>query len=278
MQMASKNEVSTKKPQSFSVALTEKLDSVQKALPKDFNQTLFVQNALAVVNSDPDIIKKYGQGQVLSCLTQGAYLNLNFMQKECYLVAYNGALQFQSSYTGMIKLCKKYSIRKVKDIYAKVVRDGDFFEEVISNGHPSINFKPKAFNKGEVLGVFAVCLFEDGGMSYDVMDMDEINKTKSASPSAKSSYSPWNRYFLEMAKKSCIKRLCKTIELEFESTEQTSAYRTDYEDIETDPQKVVENEIEEEANQTEFVVDADVIEVEEAEPEQMELTDEGLPF
>ena len=44
--MSTKNEVATQK--TFSVALTEKLDSVSEALPKDFNKARFVQNALAL--------------------------------------------------------------------------------------------------------------------------------------------------------------------------------------------------------------------------------------
>ena len=41
----------------FTVALTEKLDVVQEALPKDFNKTRFVQNALALVNENTNLLK-----------------------------------------------------------------------------------------------------------------------------------------------------------------------------------------------------------------------------
>ena len=59
---------------------------------------------------------------------------------------------------GEIKLCKRYSSNPIQDIYAKVVREGDKFEEVIENGKQYVNFRPKTFSNGEIIGAFAVVL------------------------------------------------------------------------------------------------------------------------
>ena len=83
--MAENTQVAEKKPQSFSMALTEKLNSVADALPQDFNKARFVQNALALVNENPNIAK-YGQAKIMAGLMKGAYLGLDFYSKECYLV------------------------------------------------------------------------------------------------------------------------------------------------------------------------------------------------
>ena len=146
---------------SFGQQLTDKLIDVEQALPKDFNKTRFVQNCLAVLNEKPELAK-INKAQLQLGLLKGAYLGLDFMNKECYLIAYGNGVQFQTDYKGEIKFTKRYSIRPIKDIYAKVVRDGDEFEEKIIDGQASINFKPKSFNNGEILGAFAVCLFQDG--------------------------------------------------------------------------------------------------------------------
>ena len=45
--------------QTFSLALTERLDGVEQALPKDFNKTRFVQNAIALINDNSNINIKY---------------------------------------------------------------------------------------------------------------------------------------------------------------------------------------------------------------------------
>ena len=244
--MAAKNEVATQK--TFSVALTEKLDSVSEALPKDFNKARFVQNALARVNDNRNIAK-YGQAKIMTGLLKGAYLGLDFYSKECYLVPYGEQLNYQTDYRGAKKLAKKYSIRPIKDIYAKLVRDGDEFEEVIVNGEQGINFKPKPFNDGKIIGAFAVCLFEDGGMQYDTMSLSDLENTRKQS---KASNSPaWKNFTGEMYKKTVLHRLCKHIELDFENPTQRNAFMSDME-IETDTEKIVEAEIANNANQIEF--------------------------
>ncbi len=55
-------------------------------------------------------------------------------------------MEFQTDYKGERKLMKQYSVRPIKDIYAKVVREGDEFEEIIEKGIPTINFRPKPFS------------------------------------------------------------------------------------------------------------------------------------
>ncbi len=244
------NEVA-KTGQTFSVALTQKLDSVSDALPKDFNKARFVQNALALINDNKDL-QKYGSQQLMSGLLKGAYLGLDFYSKECYLVPYGNSLNYQTDYRGAKKLAKKYSIRPIKDIYAKLIREGDEFVEKIINGEPTFDFLPKFLNDGKIIGAFAVVLYQDGGIAYDVMSLKELENTRSAS---KASNSPaWRKFTGEMYKKTVLHRLCKHIELDFENPTQRSMFTADME-IENDPQKLVEAEIVENANSEEFIVE-----------------------
>lgn len=252
--MAVKNEVATQNEgtavtkQSFSSALTEKLESVKEALPQDFNKARFVQNALALLNDNP-ALQKYGQVQLMAGLLKGAYLGLDFYSKECYLIPYGDQLNYQTDYRGAKKLAKKYSIRPIKDIYAKLVREGDEFEEVITNGEQGINFKPKAFNDGKIIGAFAVCLYQDGGLIYDTMSLADLENTRKSS---KASNSPaWKNFTGEMYKKTVLHRLCKHIELDFENPTQQTAFMAGME-IETDTEKIVEAEIAENANSVQF--------------------------
>ena len=237
-----------KKELTFSDNLRNELTNVQDALPKDFNKERFVQNALALLNDNPNIAK-YGQAQIISGLMKGAYLGLDFYSKECYLVPYGNQLNYQTDYRGAKKLAKKYSITPIKDIYAKLVREGDDFEEVIINGEQSINFKPKPFNDGKIIGAFAVCLFEDGGIQYDTMSLADLENTRKQS---KASNSPaWKNFTGEMYKKTVLHRLCKHIELDFENPTQRTTFMAGME-IETDTEKIVEAEIASNANQIEF--------------------------
>jgi recombination protein RecT len=144
----------------------------------------------------------------------------------------------------------RYSTRPIKSLYAKVVREGDEFSEEIVNGEPSVTFKPKAFNNGKIVGAFAVCLYKDGGMVYEVMSLQELEQCRKSS---KAKNSPaWQKFTGEMYKKTVLHRLCKHIELEFDNPEQTTLFREDVE-IETDTQKLVENEIEVFGNSEDFI-------------------------
>lgn len=236
---------------SFSSALSAKLDSVSDALPTDFNKARFVQNALALINDNP-ALQKYSQAQLMGGLLKGAYLGLDFYSKECYLIPYGNQLNYQTDYRGAKKLAKKYSIRPIKDIYAKLIRDGDEFEELIINGEPTFNFKPKFLNDGKIIGAFAVVLYKDGGLSYDVMPLSDLENTRKHS---KASNSPaWKDFTGEMYKKTVLHRLCKQIEIDFENPTQRDAFMAGME-IKTDVEAQVQQEIETEANKTEFIID-----------------------
>ena len=259
----------------FSIVLADKLDSVSDALPKDFNKARFVQNALALVNENPNIAK-YGQQKIIAGLLKGAYLGLDFYSKECYLVPYGNDLNYQTDYRGAKKLAKKYSIRPIKDIYAKLVHEGDLFEEKIIGGEQSFDFKPKPFNDGKIIGAFAVVLYTDGGMAYDTMSLADLENTRKAS---KASNSPaWKNFTGEMYKKTVLHRLCKHIELDFENPTQQNMFLSGME-IETDQQKIAENEIAENANSVDFpedvVVDSKVVEESDGHVTMPEFMQEG---
>jgi len=154
-------------------ALSKLLETKQEALPKDFNKARFLQNCMTVLQDTKDI-DKCQPISVARTMLKGAFLGLDFFNRECYAIPYGGNLQFQTDYKGEIKLAKKYSFNSIKDIYAKIVREGDDFQESIEDGRQTINFKPLPFNNGEIIGAFAVCLFQDGSMLYETMTKQEI--------------------------------------------------------------------------------------------------------
>jgi recombination protein RecT len=248
------NEVTTAKPK-FSVTLTNELTSQIDALPRDFNITRFVNNSLALLNGNDVLIKfmrEHGTDQIKVGLLRGAYLGLDFMNGEAYLVPYGATLNFMPSYKGMVKLCTKYATRPINTIYAKVVKEGDEFVEEIVNGQPSITFRPKAFNNGKMVGVFAVCLYKDGGMVYEVMSSADVEQCRKSS---KASNSPaWRSYPGEMAKKTVLRRLAKSISIDMDD-KLADAMNAGLE-IETDPAKIAERETAENGNSEELVVEA----------------------
>lgn len=146
----------------------------------------------------------------------------------------------------------------MKDVYAKLIREGDLFEEEIQNGQPTFYFKPKSLNDGEIIGAFGVILYEDGGMTYDVMTKKEIEVTRSKSRASNSM--AWKDFYGSMALKTVLHRLCKTVSLDFDAN-QRSIYEEDVA-IETDIKEIAKAEIEANANTVDF---SEVIEATESE-------------
>lgn len=242
--------------ETFSTQLTNAIAEVKDAIPVGFNTTRFVLNSVALLNEN-ETLQKFvatyptGKSQVKQGMLKAAYLGLDFMQKEAYLIPYGNQLQFMIDYRGNVKLCKKYATRPIKDIYAKLVREGDFFEESIVDGHPSIAFKPITFSNKPIVGAFAVVLYEDGGMDYEVMSLDELNKARSKSKAGSSM--AWKDFQGEMYRKVVLHRLCKHIDISFDNPNQYDLFTEDMA-IETDPKNIADREIEENANTEEFVI------------------------
>lgn len=206
-------------PNELSTVLADELSlpSVAEALPADFNRARFVQNTIALINENDDL-KKRSQAELVPGLLKGAYLGLDFFNKECYLIPYGKALRFTVDYKGMMKLVKKYSIRPVSEIYARIVREGDEFSEEIVNNEPRINFKPKDFNSGKIKGAFAVCIYKDGGAKVETMSVEQLEQAKKMSQAQTGT--AWKLFPDEMYKKIVIRRLCKGIPIEFENATQ----------------------------------------------------------
>lgn len=207
----------------LSTVLTEQLalPSVNEALPGGFNKARFVQNTIALVNENPDL-RKYEQAKLVPGLMKGAYLGLDFFNKECYLIPYGNELQFHVDYSGMQKLIKKYAVRPVKEIYARIVREGDEFSEEIRDNNDIINFKPKPFNDGKIIGAFAICQYEDGGAKAEVMSIQQLETAKRMSKAQTGT--AWKFFPEQMYKKTVIRRLCKGIPIELENARQTEIY------------------------------------------------------
>ena len=221
----------------LSIVLASELErpSVIEALPSDFNRARFVQNTVALVQSSEEL-SRMPQAKLVPALMKGAYLGLDFFNKECYAVPYGQQVQFIPSYTGMVKLAKRFSKRPLTDIYGHIVRDGDEFETGMEDGREYVRFKPKPFNDGPIIGAFAVAQFADGGIKVEVMSKAQLDAVKRMSKAQ--SGTAWKFFSDEMYKKSVIRRLCKGIDLDMENVEQARIMQAEEEAVEAEVTEV----------------------------------------
>lgn len=199
----------------LSIVLASELErpSVSDALPPDFNRARFVQNTVALVQDNQDLARM-PQAKLVPALLKGAYLGLDFFNKECYAIPYGQTVQFMPSYTGMVKLAKRFSKRPLTDVYAHIVRDGDEFESGMEDGHEYVRFKPKPFNEGPIIGAFAVAQYADGGIKVEVMSKSQLDAVKRMSKAQ--SGTAWKFFADQMYQKAVIRRLCKGIDLDMD--------------------------------------------------------------
>jgi recombination protein RecT len=198
------------------------IDNKLDAMPRGFNKTRFIQNCMVVLQ-DTQGIEKMSATSVARTMLKGAFLGLDFFNRECYAIPYGNTLQFQTDYKGEKKLAKKHSVNPVLDIYAKNVREGDEYQVDVEDGKQTLHYKPIPFNDGKITGSFAVALFKDGSMMVEdmsVKDIEEVRTRYSKVPNGPA----WKNSPGEMYKKTVLRRLCKGIELDFDTIEQKQTY------------------------------------------------------
>lgn len=201
--------------------LTQLINAQSKGLPRDLNRERFIQNTIEALKDVKDLHKMKPESVALTVM-KGAYLGLDFFMKECYAIPYGNSVSFQTDYKGEVKLLKKYSINPVLEIYAKVVKTGDSLTTGVENGKPYLSFKDNPFSDGEIIGCFAVCQFKDDSFIYETMskkDVEYVRDNYSKMPNGKA----WKN-FGEMAKKTVIRRLRKSIHIDFETLEQAKEF------------------------------------------------------
>lgn len=135
---------------------------------------------------------------------------LNPMLKQAYLVPFGGNITCMPSYMGLIDVLVNNGL--VKKVEAHPVFEGELFE-IKHGSQEGIFHKPNPWGKRDkenLLGCYYFVVLTDGTEMYDTMSKDEIEKIRKRAPSAKSS-SPWDTDYIEMCRKTLVRRAFKMI-------------------------------------------------------------------
>lgn len=185
---------------------------IAKALPRVLTPERFTRMVLTALSKD-NKLASCTPNSFLGAMMQAAQLGLepNTPLGQAYLIPFKNKgvmeVQFQIGYKGMIDLA--YRSKEVVDIQAQCVYENDEFEYELGL-NPVLKHKPALKNRGEVILYYAVFHTKSGGYGFEVMSKEDIiNHAKKTSQSFGSSYSSWNKYFDEMAKKTVLKRVLK---------------------------------------------------------------------
>lgn len=133
-----------------------------------------------------------------------------------YLIPYKGQVTLQLGYRGLLELVWRSG--KVDTIYAYPVFEGDDFVYQLGIS-PDIKHTPCGEDDPDkLLFVYAVAWIKDAALPrLEVMSRQQVETIRKRSSGAASGKStPWSTDFVEMARKTALKRLCKTLPLSIE--------------------------------------------------------------
>jgi len=152
---------------------------------------------------------------VLLSLVEAATLGLSpNLLGDAHLVPYSGTCTFQIGYQGMIKLAKRSG--EVLEIRARCVHANDTWS-VLEGSTEAIEVRPAyGSDRGPFIFAYAVAVLaaDPSNPKFEIVEAGDIEQIRRSSTGSRSQSSPWNNWFEEMAKKSAIKRLCKTLSME----------------------------------------------------------------
>jgi recombination protein RecT len=243
--------------------LLEKMaPEIQKALPKHVDPDRIARIALTEVRKTPKLLQ-CSQASLLGAIMTSAQLGLEpGPTGQCYLIPYyNKKLgsyecQFQIGYKGLLDLF--YRADGSLNIDAHEVYENDDFEYEYGL-NPVLRHKPSLKNRGNPIAYYAVAHLKDGGYSFTVMSIEDVEKIRKRAKAT--GFSPWQTDYDEMAKKTVIKRLCKYLPLSIELQRGISNDETTKRNIEQDMSEVAD--------------ETDWIDIEVAQENQEEQTEES---
>jgi len=124
--------------------------------------------------------------------------------------------QFIAGYRGLAKLARNSG--EIEIVEAHPVYPGDKF--VVRRGTVSELVHEPDYMSGEDRGDKAVCYYaiarhKSGAVQFEVMTRPQVERIMHSTQS-KGEYGPWVDHFDEMARKTCIRRLAKSLPLESE--------------------------------------------------------------
>lgn len=113
-----------------------------------------------------------------------------------------------TDYRGLVDIARRSG--EVLAIHSDVRRANDLWEHWIDAGGPTLvhlRHQRAEGERGDILGAFAIVKLKNGEVQAAYLTLDEINGAKSRSRGADSKFSPWQRDWDAMAKKTAIRRL-----------------------------------------------------------------------
>jgi len=206
------NNIATAQKATVQSMLMKMKPQLEMALPKHVTPDRFLRIALTELNSTPKL-RECDSTSFLAALMTAAQLGVEPGKAlgHCYILPYGKTAQFILGYRGMIDLARRSG--QIVSLSAHEVYTNDFFEYEYGIDE-RLCHRPSMKDRGDLVAFYAIAKLQGGGYQFEVMsvpDVDDIRKRSKAGGSG-----PWVTDYIEMAKKTVIRRLFKYLPISVE--------------------------------------------------------------
>jgi len=201
--------------------LERQKDKFAAVLPKFFPVERFLRVVMAAINKTP-VLAECSQASLLLSVNTAAQLGLEIgVLGRAYLVPFKNKGQQECQliigYSGLIDLARRSG--EIESIEARAVLEGDHFVCKFGLG-PVLEHVPQWEGAADrkVIAFYGVAKLRDGGRQIEVMTLADVTRIMKSTQS-KGEYGPWRDHFVEMGRKTVIRRLAKYLPLSPELAE-----------------------------------------------------------
>jgi recombination protein RecT len=195
------------------------MPSIQSVLPKHVTADRMSRIALNVIRSNPKLLE-CNLNSLMGGVMEAAKLGLEpGILGQCYMIPFKNnktnqmEAQFIVGYRGLIDLVRRSG--QISTIEAREVHENDEFDYEYGL-EDKLFHKPKLNDRGKVICYYAKARMKDGGYSFLVMSVEEMEKHRDKHAKAKN-FGPWKDEFDEMAKKTVLRKLIKYLPISVEN-------------------------------------------------------------
>jgi recombination protein RecT len=196
-------------------------------LPKHVGADRMLKIALGALRTTPKLMQARTDtllGAIIQCAQLG--LEPNTPLGHAYLIPFENRskniteVQIVFGYKGLIDLARRSG--QIVSIAAHEVRANDHFEYEYGLDEKLVH-RPSMGERGEVIAFYAVAKLVGGGYAFEVMSNADVIAIRDASQGWKTAVrfkkeasSPWGAHFVEMGRKTVLRRLFKFLPVSIE--------------------------------------------------------------
>lgn len=196
-------------------------------LPKHVGADRMLKIALGALRTTPKLMQARTDtllGAIIQCAQLG--LEPNTPLGHAYLIPFENRskniteVQIVFGYKGLIDLARRSG--QIVSIAAHEVRENDHFEYEYGLDEKLVH-RPAMGERGNVIAFYAVAKLVGGGYAFEVMSNADVIAIRDASQGWKTAVrfkkeaaSPWGAHFVEMGRKTVLRRLFKFLPVSIE--------------------------------------------------------------